>query len=483
VFGGAEVFLPEDRDLTKSAQVHTHSLTFDDSLTMTTMGMMRMLLRSPTFTVNASAKLNGARRTLSTTSTSVNSTNTGSTGNNKIPVSWLDLRGSGLSVLERLLLEECLVRHDSEQRSWIIAGTHEPVRHRYLKSTNPKYDVITDKNEPIYEYDHSDGPNHAAVIVMGIGGKPDKLLNIKQVKADNVLVLKRFTGGGTVVLDADSIWTTVIGRPHHFTKDITESFPKPIMAYTAAAVFGPLFERLKVKQQEATQQLEKYEAEQHDGPNIVTTTQFLQMNKRTPRGESESDSASDSDTSSSQKKGKQTMVMDAQDGPEGTEVSGRSVQVVTLPVEEGDSSSDSDSSDSDTSGIPNFSLIENDYCLGQRKMGGNAQSIVKNGWLHHTSFLWDYDTANMGYLTLPDKRPAYREDRPHDDFLCKLSEAYPDLKKADFYDALKHTACEEYEVEHVTVRQALEVVTQQAGGMQAWYDKGGRTRVIEELLK
>ncbi len=116
-------------------------------------------------------------------------------------------------------------------------------------------------------------------------------------------------------------------------------------------------------------------------------------------------------------------------------------------------------------------------------MGGNAQSNVKDGWLHHTSFLWDYDKANMGYLTLPDKRPEYRQDRPHHDFLCKLSEAYPDLKKADFYDALRLTACEEYEVEHVTIRQALEVVQQQAGGMQQWYDKGGRTRVVEELLK
>jgi lipoate-protein ligase A len=445
---------------------------------MTTMGMMRLLLRRPTNT--ASARLPVNRRTFSTASSSTNNTESSSNNTgNKIPVSWLDLRGSGLSVLERLLLEECLVRHDAEQRSWIIAGTHEPVRHRYLRSTNPKYDVITDKNEPVYEYDHSDGPNHAAVIVMGIGGKPDKLLNIKQVKADNVLVLKRFTGGGTVVLDADSIWTTVIGRPHHFTKDITESFPKPIMAYTAQAVFGPLFERLKIKQQEATQQLEKYEAEQHDGPNIVTTTQFLQMNKRTPRNQELDNSDSTSDgNDGNQNKGKQTMVLDAQDGPEGTEVSGRSVQVVTLPVE------DSDSSDSsDNTGIPNFSLIENDYCLGHRKMGGNAQSIVKDGWLHHTRFLWDYDVANMGYLTLPDKRPAYRQDRPHDDFLCKLSDAYPDLKKADFYDALKHTACEEYDVQHVTVRQALEVVTQQAGGMQAWYDKGGRTRVIEELLK
>jgi lipoate-protein ligase A len=446
------------------------------------MGMMRMLLQRPSGRV--STTLTAAHRSFSTTSTS-----TTNSSNSKIPVSWLDLRGSGLSVLERLLLEECLVRHDTEERSWIIAGTHEPVRPRYLRMKHPSYESAIEQS------DVADGPNHAAVIVMGIGGKPAKLLNIQSVMTDNVLVLKRFTGGGTVVLDNDSIWTTVIGRPHHFTKDITEAFPKPIMQYTANAVFGPLFRRLKAKQQQQTdQQLEREEAPSREGPNIVTTTQFLQMNKRVPRQaeqqqqqldeleDIEINSTSDSGISSL-KKVKQTMVLDNTPGEEGVENSGRTVQVVTLPVEDDTDTVDSSDSKQDHS-IPDFSLVENDYCLGHRKMGGNAQSIVKNGWLHHTSFLWDYDKNNMDdYLTLPDKRPAYREDRPHDDFLCKLSEVYPDLKKADFYDALKHTACEEYEVETVTVRQALEVVKQQAGGMQAWFEKGGRTQVVKDLLK
>jgi lipoate-protein ligase A len=53
-------------------------------------------------------------------------------------------------------------------------------------------------------------------------------------------------------------------------------------------------------------------------------------------------------------------------------------------------------------------------------MGGNAQSIIKNRWIHHTSFLWNFDAKNMDYLKLPSKRPAYRSDRPHHDFLTTL---------------------------------------------------------------
>ena len=45
-----------------------------------------------------------------------------------------------------------------------------------------------------------------------------------------------------------------------------------------------------------------------------------------------------------------------------------------------------------------FSLRENDYVLGAHKIGGNAQSIVKGRWVHHTSFLWDFDPAKMRYL-------------------------------------------------------------------------------------
>lgn len=49
-----------------------------------------------------------------------------------------------------------------------------------------------------------------------------------------------------------------------------------------------------------------------------------------------------------------------------------------------------------------------DYVFGDRKFGGNAQSIIKHRWIHHTSFLWDYDNKNMSYLKLPAKAPKYR---------------------------------------------------------------------------
>ena len=58
--------------------------------------------------------------------------------------------------------------------------------------------------------------------------------------------------------------------------------------------------------------------------------------------------------------------------------------------------------------------------LGEHKFGGNAQSITKGRWVHHTSFLWDYDAANMSCLKLPVRRPAYRQERDHGSFVCRL---------------------------------------------------------------
>ena len=49
-----------------------------------------------------------------------------------------------------------------------------------------------------------------------------------------------------------------------------------------------------------------------------------------------------------------------------------------------------------------------DYVFGDRKFGGNAQSITKNRWIHHTSFLWDYEVSNMAYLKHPARAPEYR---------------------------------------------------------------------------
>lgn len=71
---------------------------------------------------------------------------------------------------------------------------------------------------------------------------------------------------------------------------------------------------------------------------------------------------------------------------------------------------------------PHFQLKERDYVFENKKFGGNAQYIRSNRWLHHSSFLWDFNTELMNCLLLPPKMPNYRKERSHFDFLCKLKD-------------------------------------------------------------
>lgn len=71
-----------------------------------------------------------------------------------------------------------------------------------------------------------------------------------------------------------------------------------------------------------------------------------------------------------------------------------------------------------------FALLENDYVFGNRKFGGNAQYLQKGRWLHHTSFLWDFDEERMQYLLHPLKKPNYRFERAHSEFLCRLKDYF-----------------------------------------------------------
>ena len=75
---------------------------------------------------------------------------------------------------------------------------------------------------------------------------------------------------------------------------------------------------------------------------------------------------------------------------------------------------------------PGLQLQENDFVIGKKKCGGNALYIKKDRWLVHTSFLWDFDAARMSLLKFPPKTPQYRENRSHDEFLCKLCDFIPD---------------------------------------------------------
>lgn len=75
-------------------------------------------------------------------------------------------------------------------------------------------------------------------------------------------------------------------------------------------------------------------------------------------------------------------------------------------------------------GHQDFHLNENDYVFGEKKVGGNALYIRKDRWLLHTSFLWDYEIEKINLLKQPSKKPKYRKNRSHKDFITPLKDFY-----------------------------------------------------------
>ncbi len=107
--------------------------------------------------------------------------------------------------------------------------------------------------------------------MLGIGGKAEKLVHLERTVRDGVALLRRFSGGGTVIVDQDSLFATfimntvggwavlVVGgigsrkhavlhgplTPCHTQAETTpdEPYPRPIMQWTAT-VYGPVFQRV-----------------------------------------------------------------------------------------------------------------------------------------------------------------------------------------------------------------------------------------------
>jgi len=157
------------------------------------------------------------------------------------------------------------------------------------------------------------GQGSSRAIVMGISGNAEKLIDLKAAKRDHIPIIRRFSGGGTVIVDEDTLFVSFL---FHKSAIDVPAFPEPLLRWSA----------------------EQYKKSWN---------------------------------------------------------------------------------------LPGFALQEHDYTIGPKKCGGNAQYIRKDRWLHHTSFLWDYSEANMDYLLLPAKRPKYRLDRDHANFLCRLKEIAP----------------------------------------------------------
>jgi len=185
------------------------------------------------------------------------------------PFSFLHLKN--VPILEQLQIEEALLRADG--RNWCLINT-----------------------------------GSSKAIVMGISGKMENFIDLEKLNLNPIPVIKRFSGGGTVVIDENTVFITWIVN----TKD-TGVFCNPKAIHEFIIPF--------------------YKQAFHP-----------------------------------------------------------------LPID----------------------LKENDYVVGEKKIGGNAQYLTKGRFLHHTSLLWDYDPDLMKYLLIPLKTPSYRKRRDHCDFITSL---------------------------------------------------------------
>ena len=193
-------------------------------------------------------------------------------------------------------------------------------------------------------------------IVLGMAGKLDALVHVGAARSAGAVALRRFTGGGTVVVDGGTALVSfVCARGAAAGSPV---FPRDIMAWSGS-VYGPVFSAL-----------------------LAPTA-------------------------------------------------------------------------------PPFSLVEHDYCLGDRKFGGNAQAVSRDRWVHHTSFLWRATPAHLALLKLPEKRPTYRRSREHVEFLTTLEGHAPvGARVADFERALRRrlAAVEGLALAEASLEDALEAL-------------------------
>jgi lipoate---protein ligase len=71
-----------------------------------------------------------------------------------------------------------------------------------------------------------------------------------------------------------------------------------------------------------------------------------------------------------------------------------------------------------------------DLAVGGLKVSGNAQQRKRRYFLHHGSILYSFDHSLMTrYLRMPERQPAYRENRSHEAFVTNLPADRETLKR------------------------------------------------------
>ena len=84
-------------------------------------------------------------------------------------------------------------------------------------------------------------------------------------------------------------------------------------------------------------------------------------------------------------------------------------------------------------GVPVEVLGSGDLTVDRRKVSGSAQRRLREHFLVHATVLYDFPLEWISrYTRLPDRQPAYRESRSHDDFVANL-----DVSRSELVAALR----------------------------------------------
>ena len=73
--------------------------------------------------------------------------------------------------------------------------------------------------------------------------KPEELVHKEAASSANVPLLRRFSGGGTVLLGPGCVWATLVGGEEHLPGDVAGRGPRPLMEWTER-VWAPVFGRI-----------------------------------------------------------------------------------------------------------------------------------------------------------------------------------------------------------------------------------------------